>query len=101
MKTKRFQQYLNKKGTTPIKNSEGVAQSNDNKIDQDFSGYAESPSKKDVIKPETSTEKKVAAVNVKDGEKVNENPDRSGHPRDEQLSEGSGGAFEGTESVKE
>ncbi len=42
-----------------------IQRSPDKKITEDFPGYPNSPSKKEVIKPVTKTEKKVAALNKK------------------------------------
>jgi hypothetical protein len=99
MKTKRFQQYLDTKRGKAMENKSDVATHSDNKIDQDFEGYPHGQAKEKVIKPETATEKKTAAVNVKDGEKMENTTGKKG--RDEQYSEGSGGAFAGTEDVKD
>jgi hypothetical protein len=101
MKTKRFQEYLDyKRQNKGINQKEGVAKHSDNKIDEDFKGYPHGQAKEKLIKPETGTEKKTAAVDVKDGEKMNNTRGRS-KQKDEQDSDGSGGAFAGTEDVKE
>lgn len=76
-----------------------VAKHPDNKIDQDFEGYPHGQAKDKVISPKTTTEKKTAAVDVKDGEKMENTGGKKG--RDEQDSDGSGGAFAGTEDVKD
>ncbi|MCG2617572.1 hypothetical protein LZZ85_24950 [Terrimonas sp. NA20] len=99
MKTKRFQQYLDTKKGNAMDNKNDVAKHPDNKIDQDFEGYPHGSAKEKVIKPETATEKKTAAVNVKDGEKMENTTGKK--KRDEQDSDGSGGAFAGTEDVKD
>lgn len=71
---------------------ETVAQSQDSKTDQDFPGFPHGPSQENLIKPKTGDQKKTAALDVKDGEKRNPG---------EQNSDGSGGAFEATESVSD
>jgi hypothetical protein len=69
-----------------------VAKSQDPKTDQDFPGFPHAPSQENLIKPKTEDQKKTAALDVKDGEKKN---------KDEQNSDGSGGAFEATESIND
>ena len=54
----------------PITKKEEVDQSPDNKIDEDFKGYPHGNAKKEIIKPETEEEKKVADIDNKDGEKI-------------------------------
>lgn len=99
MKTKRFRQYLdNRRQGNPIRHKNEVAGHSDQKIDEDFKGFPGSPSKEKVIKPQTTTEKKTAAVNVKDGEKMEDTSGKNG--KDEQYSEGSGGAFGATEELR-
>lgn len=101
MKTKRFQEYLeHKRQNRGMSQKEDVAKNSDNKIDEDFNGYPHGQAEEKLIKPETSTEKKTAAVDVKDGEKMENTRGRSKR-KDEQDSDGSGGAFAGTEDVKE
>jgi hypothetical protein len=100
MKAKRFQQYLdNKKQGKGIQHKQEIASHSDQKIDEDFKGYPGNPAKESVIKPKTATEKKTAQVDVKDGEKMKDTSGKKGI--DEQESDGSGGAFGGTEDVKE
>ena len=91
----RFRKYVESKRNTPIKNNEQVKNSADKHIDQDFPGFPGSPSKERIINPKTQQEKKVAAVNVQDGEKINKQP--HDEEVDEQQSDGSGGAFSATE----
>jgi hypothetical protein len=94
MATKRTTSYFQSKAaakTTPMKNKQDVAKSNDNKIDEDFTGFPDAPSKEKMIHPKTKQEKKTAAVDITDGEKQT----------DEQRSDGSGGAFAATEEVQE
>ncbi len=90
----RFRKYVESKRNDPIKNKEQVKTSSDKHIDQDFPGYPDSPSKERIINPKTNQEKKVAAINVQDGEKINKQQDKE---VDEQQSDGSGGAFSATE----
>lgn len=79
--TKYFSKQRGQKKTNPIDKKEEVASNPDPKIDQDFPGFPHGNSKKEVIKPETKTEKKTAAVDKQD--------------TDEQNSDGSANAFEG------
>ena len=67
----------------------------DQNIKQDFHGFPHPPSSKKQIHPVTDTDKVIATVGVKDGEKRNKDE------IDESKSDGSGGAFEATEEVKE
>ena len=80
-------------------NEKDVAQNSDNKIDQDFPGFPDGESKEKLINPETKDEKKVAQVDVKDGEKINKDEDAD--ETDELQSDGSGGAFEATENMRD
>ena len=61
------------KAPEPIKEHEEVASNSDNKIDQDFKGFPHGTAAEKIINPSSSEERKVAAVNIKDGEKVNGN----------------------------
>ena len=91
----RFNNYREAKRTDPIKKKEQVKTSKDKHIDQDYAGFPDSPAKEQVINPKTTQEKKVAAVDTKDGEKT----DRYKKEIDEQESDGSGGAFSATEEL--
>ena len=86
-----------KKNTNPMKDKDDVKNSSDNKIDQDFQGFPNGQSKEDLINPKSEADKKTAALDIKDGEKVNKKKDEI----DEEESDGSGGAFEGTESMRD
>ena len=86
-----------KKTTTPLGNKEDIAKSTDNNIDQDFKGFPHGTAAENIINPKTKQQKKIAAVNITDGEKVNKNPVE----KDEAISDGSGGAFEGTENMRD
>ena len=83
------------KKAKPIANKNEVAESTDNKIDQDFPGFPHGTAAEEVIHPTTATEKKVASVNHTDGEKVNKKE------KDESNSDGSAGAFKTTENSSE
>jgi hypothetical protein len=91
----RFRKYIESKRTSPIKNKGQIPASNDKHIDQDYTGFPHSPATEGIINPKTEQEKKVAAVNIKDGEKM----DIPKYKIDEQESDGSGGAFSSTEEL--
>ncbi len=80
----------------PIMEHEEVAGNSDSKIDQDFKGFPHGNAAENIINPSTREEKKVAAVDLTDGEKVNKK-----YEKDEQESDGSGGAFGGTENMRD
>lgn len=80
----------------PLKNDEDVSKNPDPKIDQDFPGYPHNPSRYELINPKQKDDKKTADLHEKDGEKINYTEDK-----DEPEDDGSGGAFEGTEEVRE
>ncbi len=84
------------KKTTPIQTGKEVKESNDPNIDQDFKNFPHSPSKKNNINPKTKEDKKNADIEHKDGEKMS-NEEKS--QVNEQDSDGSGGAFEETETT--
>ncbi|MDN3654436.1 hypothetical protein QWZ08_02290 [Ferruginibacter paludis] len=85
------------KEPNPITEHEEVANNPDNKIDQDFNGFPHGAAAEKMINPSTREEKKVAAVNITDGEKVN----KRAAEKDEQESDGSGGAFGATENMED
>ena len=101
MQNSRLQRYLYSKRHIdtpgPIKKSE-IQENPDKHIDQDFPGYPHGQSSAKLITPQTKNQKKVAALDTKDGEKRNRSKKRE---LDEQQSNGSGNAFEGTEGVNE
>ena len=104
MQNKRLRKYLLQKEAKKkeVMKKDSVQSSSDQRIDQDFSGFPHAPSKEKVISPESSEEKKVAAVHTKDGEKENNPPAKMKalkKEKDEQDSDGSANAFEGTERV--
>ena len=86
-----------KKDTDPMKDTDDVKNSTDNKIDQDFKGFPNGQASEELINPKSEEEKKTAALNIKDGEKVNKDQNET----EEDKSDGSGGAFEGTESMRD
>jgi hypothetical protein len=53
----------------PINDKNEIPAHSDNKIDQDFPGFPHGHSGEKIINPLTSTEKKVADIDNKDGEK--------------------------------
>ena len=61
MKEKRFQQYLERRRSGPMRSREDVANNPDQRIDQDFPGYPQALSNK-VINPKTRYEKKLAGM---------------------------------------
>ena len=87
---------MNKK-PNPITEHEEVANNPDNKIDQDFKGFPHGTEAEKIINPISTEDKKVAAVDVTDGEKVNKDTAET----DEQESDGSGGAFNATENMQD
>ncbi len=92
----RFNKY--RKSTqdpSAIKTKEQVKNNPDKHITQDFPGFPGAPATKELITPITKEQKRTAAVNVQDGEKMN-NPKKE---VDEQYSDGSGGAFSSTEEL--
>jgi hypothetical protein len=72
-----------------------VQESNDHKIDQDFAGFNAGHAQEKIINPKNEADRKTAAVNHKDGEKMNH------EEIDEAKSDGSAGAFAATEQVQE
>jgi hypothetical protein len=72
MKSRRLHKYLQQKSAAKnntIINKQDIQNNSDKHIDQDFEGYPNSPAKEEIINPKTKQEKKVAAFNIKDGEK--------------------------------
>lgn len=76
---------------------EDINNNPDKKIKDDFPGYPHPPSSDKNIKPETETDKAIAAFGTKDGEKKDKNEIES----DKKTSAGSADAFEEVEKVKE
>ena len=81
-----------KKDPSPLIDKKDIPLNSDNKIDQDFTGFPHGNATEKLITPKTDLEKKVAGVDITDGEKVNKSVD-------EAQSDGSGGAFEATENM--
>jgi len=107
MKNKRLHRYLEQKAArknTPITQRQDIQNSSDNRIDQDFPGYPHAPSKEELIKPGTKEQKETASLNVKDGEKIIQPPNKKKGSRikhGEEESDGSANAFEGTEQIQD
>jgi hypothetical protein len=78
------------KSNKPLTNKEDIQKNPDKKIDQDFEGYPHGGAKENLIKPKTKEDKKTAAMDIKDGEKINYPPKET----DEQDSDGSANAFD-------
>ena len=108
MKNKRLRNYLQQKAgrKRDLIQKEDIQDNPDKHIDQDFSGYPHAPAKEEIIKPKTKLEKKVAAIDSKDGEKII-NPQAkkknksSATATGEGASDGSANAFEATERVQD
>jgi hypothetical protein len=102
MKNRRLRNYLQQKATmkanNPV-NAETIENHPDKRIDQDFQGYPHAPAKEELINPKTKEQKKTAAVDIKDGEKMDQEDKKK--QIGEEKSNGSANAFEGTEEVKE
>ena len=106
MQNKRLRTYLAQKEAKKNERAEkeSVQSNPDKHIDQDFSGFPHSPAKEEIISPESKEEKKVAALDTKDGEKVINPPAKKKALKkqdDEIDSDGSANAFEGTESFRD
>lgn len=76
-----------------------ISKSFDIKTNQDFPGFPFGISTEKMIHLKTEQEKKIASVDVKDGEKINYN--KKNNDIDEAESDGSGGAFESTENTSD
>jgi hypothetical protein len=114
MKSARLRRYLESKGskkmdpaktkaekTKPMTKKEDLRSNPDRHIDQDFEGYPHGTATEELIKPKTKTQKKTAALHIKDGEKMNTTPAEKKQGQEGQVDDGSASAFEGTEEVKE
>jgi hypothetical protein len=106
MKNSRLRRYLQQKAVaknSPIVNKQEIQSNPDKHIDQDFEGYPHGPAKEEVINPKTKNQRKSAAVNTKDGEKMigAEDKKKTSLSEKEEASDGSANAFEGTETVTE
>jgi hypothetical protein len=108
MKNKRLRKYLKQKAgkKSDLIEKENIQDQPDKRIDQDFPGYPHAPAKEKTINPKTKQEKKVAAVDTKDGEKIiNPQAKKKNKPSateiNEEGSDGSANAFEATERVQD
>ena len=89
------------KNSSPIRKSSDISKNPDKRIDQDFKGHPHGVAKKEIINPKNSTQRKTAAVDKKDGEKMLSGPASKKKQVDEQNSDGSAGAFGATENVND
>ena len=107
MKNKRLRNYLRQKALRKASLKPVNTQNDTDKhTNQDFTGYPHAPAKEEIINPKTKQEKKVAAVDTKDGEKVinpqaKKKTKSSDSKTDEGESDGSANAFDATERVKD
>ena len=107
MKNKRLRNYLLQKAERKASLKTVDTKSNPDKhTNQDFTGYPHAPAKEEIINPKTKQEKKVAAVDAKDGEKIiNPQAKKKNKPAvskpDEGESDGSANAFDATERVRD
>ncbi len=104
MKNKRLRKYLEHKSVAknrPITSKQDIQNSPDKHIDQDFEGYPHAPAKEELINPKTKSQRKSAAINIKDGEKIIEpqNKKQDSSAKKDEEDDGSANAFEGTETV--
>lgn len=83
------------KDPNPLVDKKDIPTNPDNKIDEDFPGFPHGNATEKLITPKTDLEKKVAGVNITDGEKINKDAGET----DEAQSDASGGAFEATENM--
>lgn len=75
-----------------------LEQRKDAKTTQDFPGSPGGIPDPDIINPQNATEKKIAALDIKDGEKML-NPPSKRKKNNPGQDDGSAGAFEATEEV--
>ncbi len=94
----------------PLTKKEEVKKNPDKHIDQDFPGYPHSPSKEKTIKPQSQEQKAEANIIGKDKKPYKSEPvhgsgvpqkSNKGDETEEQNSDGSASAFEGTEELKD
>lgn len=107
MKNRRLRNYLQQRAERKASLKPADIKSNPDKhTNQDFNGYPNAPAKEEIINPKTKQEKKVAAVDSKDGEKII-NPQEKKKTKlpagkvDEGESDGSANAFDAAERVQE
>lgn len=107
MKNKRLRNYLQQRAERKASlKTVDTPDNTDKHTNQDFSGYPHSPGKEEIINPKTRLEKKVAAVDSKDGEKIiNPQAKKKNKPSatetGEGASDGSANAFDATERVQD
>ena len=85
------------KDNKPITKKKEVQQSNDEHIDQDFPGFPGNPAKENIISPKDHEDHVIA--NAEDVEVIPQK--KRSKRKDENESDGSGSAFEGTENFSE
>jgi len=100
MKSKRLRNYLEARKNTRLAGRDESIRT-DRKTDQDFPGYPYGTSTEEHITPENTIQRKLASVHEKDGEKILDGRANLKRGKNEIESDGSGGAFEGTEEVRE
>ena len=107
MKNRRLRNYLQQRAArknepTPSEDRKTNPAKHTN---QDFTGYPHAPAKKEIIKPETPEQKKTAALEVKDGEKIldpkEKKKNKPSNKINEEESDGSASAFDATEQVRD
>ncbi|MGZ8510164.1 MAG: hypothetical protein ACXWWA_07295 [Chitinophagaceae bacterium] len=107
MKNKRLRNYLQQRADRKAGlKTVDTPDNTDKHTNQDFSGYPHSPGTEEIINPKTKQEKKVAAVDIKDGEKIiNPQAKKKNKPpaaeTGEEASDGSANAFDATERVQD
>jgi hypothetical protein len=107
MKNSRLRKYLEQKAGKKSGNISADNEKNPEKhTNQDFRGYPDAPAQEEMINPKTDQQKKVAALDSKDGEKIidPQSNKKAGPPATkpgEERSDGSANAFDATERVQE
>jgi hypothetical protein len=96
----------------PMTDKKDVAESNDKKINEDFSGYPANPAKENMINPKTKTDRLISDTDKKPAKKTGKPILKKEHTTsktkkkiadtdNDNVHVGSGGAFEGTEDVRD
>ena len=98
MKNLRLIKYLAARRKAGISRS-GEQINTDKKTDQDFPGYPHGTASEKMITPESKTDQKLANVQTRDGEKMLRRSSKKDGKINEESSDGSANAFEGTETV--
>lgn len=70
MKSKRLRNYLKANGSNKSVSFADIGSINDGNTDADFPGFPNGASTPSMITPITESEKKLAAVDIKDGDKM-------------------------------